>query len=58
MVESRLDVSFAQLGTSIYRILSAHRVDYELNGRLIVDTPTGRHRELPFTRRGRVPVGR
>lgn len=53
-----LDVSFAQLGRSAYRLLQGTKADYKLDGGLIFDRPGNGESKVPFNLSGRTALVR
>jgi LEA14-like dessication related protein len=51
-----LDVSFAQLGRSVYQLLQGAKADYKLDGGLIFDQPGSGESKAPFYLSGRTPL--
>lgn len=51
-----LDVSFAQLGRSVYQLLQGAKADYKLDGGLIFDQPGYGESKVPFNLSGRTPL--
>ncbi len=53
-----LDLSFAQLGRSVYQLLQGTRADYKLDGGLIFDRPGSGESKVPFNLSGRTTLVR
>lgn len=58
LINLGMDVSFAQLGLTAYRLLQKSKTDYSLNGGIVFDTPAGGERLVPFNLSGQVPFFR
>ncbi len=52
------DVSFAQLGQSLYQLLNKDKGDFLLTGSMVMNSPTGKEQIVPFEIDGRVPFKR
>jgi LEA14-like dessication related protein len=51
-----LDVSFAQLGRSVFQLLQGTKADYKLDGGLIFNGPDNRESKAPFSLSGLAPL--
>jgi LEA14-like dessication related protein len=51
-----LDVSFAQLGRSVFQLLQGAKADYKLDGGLIFDNVDNGESQVPFSLSGRAPL--
>lgn len=51
-----LNVSFAQLGSSVFQLLQGAKADYKLDGGIIFDRPQNGASNVPFSLSGRAPL--
>jgi LEA14-like dessication related protein len=58
VVNFALNVSFAQLGMSAYKLLEGDKGDFELDGGMVLDAPMGGEHVIPFKLAGQVPFSR
>ena len=58
MVNFGVDVSFAQLGQSVYQLLNQSEGDFSLSGGMVIDSPSGKEQRVPFRVNGKVPFER
>jgi LEA14-like dessication related protein len=58
MVSFGLDVSFAQLGLSVYQLFKQSEADFSLSGGMVLAPPSGKEQRVPFRLNGKVPFKR